>query len=52
MPHLLRSSRNKVEYAFDRRKVRYGFLTRNVDLKLEMVPIVAYSLFFCPTQSL
>ena len=39
-----RSARNQVECAFGRLKVRWGFLTRKVDLKLEMVPTVAYLL--------
>jgi len=42
---MLRSARNHVECAFGRLKVRWGFLTRKVDLKLEMVPTVAYSCF-------
>lgn len=42
---MLRSARNQVECAFGRLKVRWGFLTRKVDLKLEMVPTVAYSCF-------
>lgn len=43
--NMLRSARNQVECAFGRLKVRWGFLTRKVDLKLEMVPTVAYSCF-------
>jgi len=42
---MLRSARNQVECAFGRLKVRWGFLTRKADLKLEMVPTVAYSCF-------
>ena len=42
---MLRSARNQVECAFGRLKVRWGFLTRKVDLKLEMVPTVTYSCF-------
>ena len=43
--NMLRSARNQVECAFGRLKVRWGFLTRKVDLTLEMVPTVAYSCF-------
>ena len=43
--NMLRSARNQVECAFGRLKVRWGFLTRKVDLKLQMVPAVAYSCF-------
>ena len=43
--NMLRSARNQVECAFGRLKARWGFLTRKVDLKLEMVPTVAYSCF-------
>lgn len=43
--NMLRSARNQIECAFGRLKVRWGFLTRKVDLKLEMVPTVAYSCF-------
>ena len=39
--NMLRSARNQVECAFGRLKVRWGFLTRKVYLKLEMVPTVA-----------
>ncbi len=42
---ILRSARNQVECAFGRLKARWGFLSRKVDLKLESVPIVAYSCF-------
>ena len=41
--NMLRSARNQVECAFGRLKVRWGLLTRKVDLKLEMVPTVALS---------
>lgn len=43
--NILRSARNPVECAFGRLKARWGILTRNMDLKLELVPIVAYSCF-------
>ena len=49
--NLLRSARNQVECAFGRLKVRWGFLTRKVDLKLEMVPTVAYSCFVLTTTA-
>ena len=38
--NMLRSARNQVECAFGRLKVQWGFWTRKVDLKLEMVPTV------------
>ena len=43
--NLLRTSRNPVECAFGRLKARWGFLASKVDLKLELVPIVAYACF-------
>lgn len=43
--NMFRSVRNPVECAFGRLKVRWVLLTRNVDLKLKMVPTVAYSCF-------
>ena len=42
---MLRSAGNQVECAFGRLKARWRFLTRKVDLTLEMVPTVAYSCF-------
>ena len=42
---MLRSARNQVECPFGRLKVRWGFLTRKVDLKLELAPKAAYSCF-------
>ena len=43
--NILRSARNPVECAFGRLKARWGILTRKMDLKLEMVPVVVYSCF-------
>ena len=42
---LLRSARNQIECAFGRLKARWRFLTRVVDIRLEMVPTVAHSCF-------
>ena len=43
--NMLRSARNQVECAFGRLKARWGFMNRTVDLKLEIIPTVAYSCF-------
>ena len=43
--NILRSARNQIECAFGRLKARWAFLRRTVDLKIETVPIVAYSCF-------
>ena len=42
---MLRSARNQIECAFGRLKARWGFLRRKVDIKFEMIPLVAYSCF-------
>ena len=42
---MLRSARNQVECAFGRLKVLWGFLTRKVDPKLEIIRTAAYSCF-------
>ena len=41
----LRSARNPIEYAFGRLKARWSFLTKKVDLKLNLVPIAVYAYF-------
>ena len=41
--NLLRSARNPIECAFGRLKARWAVLTKNIDFKLEKVPIVVYA---------
>lgn len=43
--NMLRSARNQIECALGRLKARWGFLTRKIDHKLEMIPTLAYSCF-------
>jgi predicted DNA-binding protein YlxM (UPF0122 family) len=43
--NMLRSARNPIECAFGRLKARWGFLTRKVDLKLDLVPTAVYACF-------
>ena len=43
--NMLRSARNPIECAFGRLKARWGFLTRKIDLKLELVPAAIYACF-------
>ena len=43
--NILRSARNTIECAFGRLKARWGFLRKTIDIKLESVPIIAYSCF-------
>ena len=47
--NLLRSARNQIESVFPRLKSRWRVLTKTVDLKLEVVLAVVYSLLFCIT---
>lgn len=42
---MLRSARNPIECAFGRLKARWAFLTRQVELKIELVPTVIYACF-------
>jgi hypothetical protein len=42
---MLRSARNPVECAFGRLKGRWRFLTKQVDLNLDFVPVVVYACF-------
>ena len=42
---MLRSARNPIECAFGRLKARWGFLTRKIDLKLDLVPAAIYACF-------
>ena len=43
--NMLRSARNPVECAFGRLKARWGFLTRKIDLQLDLVPAAVYACF-------
>ena len=43
--NLLRTARNPIECAFGRLKARWSVLTKQIDLKLENLPIVIYSCF-------
>ena len=43
--NMLRSARNQVECAFGRLKARWGFLRKEIDLKIETVPKFIYSCF-------
>ena len=43
--NMLRSARNPIECAFGRLKARWSFLTKKVDLKLDLVPIAVYACF-------
>ena len=43
--NLFRSARNQIECAFGRLKARWSVLTKTVDLKFEIVPVVVYSCF-------
>ena len=47
--NLLGSARNQIESVFPRLKSRWRVLTKTVDLKLEVVLAVVYSLLFCIT---
>ena len=53
--NMIRSARNQIECAFGRLKGRWRILTRNMDLKLEKIPIVVYSCFvlhnFCESKN-
>ena len=43
--NILRSARNPVECAFGRLKGRWRFLTKQIDLNLDLVPMVVYACF-------
>jgi hypothetical protein len=43
--NMLRSARNPIECAFGRLKAWWGFLTRKVDLKLDLVATTVYACF-------
>lgn len=53
--NILRSARNPVECAFERLKGRWWFLMKQVDLNLDLVPIVVYACFvlhnFCEQKN-
>ena len=42
--NMLHSARNPIECAFGRLKARWGFLTRKIDLKLDLVPAAIYAI--------
>ena len=43
--NLLRTARNPIECAFGRLKARWSVLTKQIDLKLEHLPVIIYSCF-------
>ena len=43
--NMLRSARNPIECAFGRLKAWWGFLTRKIDLELDVVPAAIYACF-------
>ena len=43
--NMLCSARNPIECAFGRLKARWGFLTRKIDLELDLVPPAIYACF-------
>ncbi|XP_028412532.1 protein ALP1-like [Dendronephthya gigantea] len=53
--NILRSARNPVECAFGRLKARWRFLTKQIDLNLDLLPTVVYACFvlhnFCEQKN-